>query len=91
MDCGCMPPAGAVNQPMLRQAMADLAELYPDPWNVSHMARMACAIGDGNLARHYFDALPRGDGGKSGWADSNGFDIPRWQACRASAGLPANA
>ena len=91
MDCGCMPPAEAVNQPMLRQAMADLAELYPDPWNVSHMARMACAIGDGNLARHYFDALPRGDGGKSGWANSNGFDLPRWQACRATAGLPANA
>jgi hypothetical protein len=91
MDCGCMPPAEAVNQPMLRQSMADLAEIYPDPWNVSHMARMACAIDDGDLARHYFDALPQGDGGKSGWANANGFDVPSWQACRAAAGLPSGA
>jgi hypothetical protein len=89
MECGCMPAAEDLDRPGLIQGMADLAELYPNPWNLSHMARMACAIGDYDLAKHYFEALPVGDDGKSGWADWAKVDISSWQGCRNTAGLPA--
>lgn len=87
MLCGCLRPANAVNRPLLRQAMRDLADLYPNPWNLSHLARMACEIGDSDLARRYFAALPRGDDGKSGWADWSDVDVSSWRACRSTAGL----
>ena len=91
MDCGCLPPPSIVDKKALRRAMHDLVELYPTAWNVSHMARMACEIEDPELARSYFNALPAGDDGKAGWSEWYSTDIPRWQACRATAGLPANA
>ncbi|MCH8617018.1 hypothetical protein LZ016_13030 [Sphingomonas sp. SM33] len=91
MSCGCMPPTVVINKKALRRAMHDLVELYPTAWNVSHMARLACQIEDGELANSYFEALPAGDEGKAGWSDWGGIDVPQWQACRTSAGLPANA
>lgn len=90
MTCGCMPPAMLVNKKALRRAMRDLVVLYPTAWNVSHMARLACKIDDGELARSYFNALPPGDDGKAGWGDWNGVDTAHWRECRVTAGLPAN-
>jgi len=90
MDCDCLPPPTVLDRKTLRRAMHDLVELYPTAWNVSHMARMACEIDDAELARSYFNALPAGDDGKAGWSEWYSTDIPRWQACRAAAGLAAN-
>jgi hypothetical protein len=87
MDCGCLPSAETPNKPALRQAMHDLAELYPGSWNIAHMAKLACGIGDGELARHYFEALPAGDDGQAGWEKWDGVDGERWQSCRTIAGV----
>ena len=91
MECSCLPPPEALNLPVLRQSMKDLAELYPDPWNVAHLAKMACAIRDPDLARQYFETLPRGDDGQSGWETWGGVDIERWTTCRTLAGLRQSA
>ena len=66
--------------------MHDLVELYPTAWNVSHMAQMACEIGDGKLARSYFEVLPAGDDGRSGWNSGSGTNTTKYRECRSTAG-----
>jgi hypothetical protein len=87
MDCSCLPPAEKLDQPVLKKAMQDLADLYPDPWNVAHLAKMACGMRDGDLARHFFDALPAGDDGRAGWQGWDSVDLERLTTCRVIAGF----
>lgn len=86
-DCDCLPPPDKLDLPMLSKAMHDLAELYPDPWNIAHLAKMACGMRDGDLARHFFEELPPGDDGKAGWQAWDSVDSERLATCRAMAGL----
>jgi hypothetical protein len=67
--------------------MNDLASLYPDAWNVAHLAKMACALDDGPLARRYFEALRPEDHGQFGWAGWDSNDLNGWRACRQKAGI----
>lgn len=85
MVCGCLPPSDKINRPRLEVAMRDLAELYPNSWNISHLARMACEIGDLALAKRYFAALPKGDDGKDAWDDGDNVDVVGWTQCRSRA------
>jgi hypothetical protein len=87
MECHCLPPPGAMDIGTLAMGMNDLAQLYPDPWSIAHMAKMSCAIRQGGMARHYFLSLPSGDAGQDAWMDWDKVDTAAWQRCRQLAGL----
>ena len=77
-DCDCW--TDAIDLPTMKLGMRDLADRYPDPWNLAHFARFACMFNDRETARTYFDKL-----GKEDVVEA--WDSPEsYQQCRAFAG-----
>ncbi|MEO7635988.1 MAG: hypothetical protein ABIS38_10130 [Sphingomicrobium sp.] len=81
LNCGCWREA--IDRPLMKTAMRDVAARFPDPWNLANFARIACILDDPAEARHYFTALGAADDGRIAW----GEDSSGWQQCRAAAAL----
>ena len=80
LRCDCWRQA--IDWPMMKQGMQDVAKRNPDPWNLANFARISCRMNDPKTAGIYFKALGSSDGAVA-W----GRDTAAWQACRASAGF----
>jgi hypothetical protein len=46
-----------VDWPLWKAGLRDVADQYPDDWNVSNFARIACRAGDYAEARYYFEKM----------------------------------
>lgn len=75
-SCGCRDWVEAVDWDMMKLAMRDIAERYPDPWNLANFARFGCMRKDREVTRAYFEALGEDDG-KAAWDDED-----YWRSCR---------
>lgn len=69
-----------VDRELLATAMDDVFERYPSDWNAANFARMACRLGERDLARRQFDRGGRSDGFE--WDDRG-----EWMRCRQFAGF----
>lgn len=69
-----------VDLDLMATAMDDVFERYPSDWNAANFARMACRLGDSDLARRQFERGGRSDGVE--WDDRG-----EWMRCRRFAGL----
>lgn len=80
VDCGCW--RSAIDWPTMKQAMRDVANRYPEPWNLANFAKIACKMNDAETAKAYFIALGSYDGLEAWQKDRAG-----WQECRKLAGV----
>ncbi len=79
---GCNCWVQAIDWDTMKLGMRDIAQRYPDPWNLAHFAKFGCMFNDREVARTYFTALGENDGSEA-WSN----DIAGWENCRAFAGL----
>jgi hypothetical protein len=79
VDCSCW--VKAIDWPTMKLAMRDVAQRYPDPWNLANFARFGCMFNDRAEARYYFGVLGENDG-VDAWKDETAR-----QDCRAFAGV----
>lgn len=69
-----------VDRELLAKSMDDVFQRYPSDWNAANFARMACRLGERDLARRQFERGGRSDGVE--WDDKG-----EWRRCRQFAGL----
>lgn len=80
VDCGCSIWQSAVDWPLMKRSMADVAARYPVDWNVVNFAKIACEMGDRTEAAKYLRKV-RYDNGLA-WASDD-----ERSRCLAMAGL----
>jgi len=80
VNCSCWQRA--VDWHTMTEAMHDVANAYPDPWNLAHFAKIACKMNDARTAKAYFTALGTYDGAEAWQDDPDGL-----QQCRQMAGF----
>jgi hypothetical protein len=72
--CGCTEELAGMDWPVMKTAMADLAERYPVDWTYLHLIQLACLRGEAVEARKYFARLTVNDAGS--WTRE------AWDQCR---------
>ncbi len=76
--CGCTDELAGMDWPVMRTAMADLAERYPVDWTYLHLIQLSCLRGEADEARKYFARLTVNDA--SAWTRDD------WERCRKLVG-----
>jgi hypothetical protein len=73
-DCRCMD-LDQVDWPLMKQAMLDVMQAYPNDWNAANFARFSCKFGDTPAAAEFFGMMEGEVGADWGHADE-------YQRCR---------
>jgi hypothetical protein len=79
-EAGCACWAEAIDWETMKLGMRDIAERYPDAWNLAHFARFGCTLNDRETARTYFKMLGAADVSEA-WDSAESY-----RRCRAFAG-----